>query len=82
MRRTKMLMKYLLLSLTLTLLLSLSACGGAEPVDEEEESLPSRIAFVSFRDGNFEIYVMDADGFNQQRLTYNRAWNKEPSWSP
>ena len=32
----------------------------------------ARIAFMSNRDGNFEIYVMDADGGNQQRLTENR----------
>jgi len=29
----------------------------------------SRIAFVSVRDGNSEIYVMDADGTNQARVT-------------
>ena len=44
-----------------------------------------RIAFDSFRNGpggNRDIYVMDADGGNQQRVTQNpsRDWN--PSWSP
>ena len=29
----------------------------------------ARIAFVSERDGNPEIYVMNVDGKNQQRLT-------------
>ena len=29
----------------------------------------AQIAFVSDRDGNPEIYVMDADGKNQRRLT-------------
>ena len=33
----------------------------------------ARIAFVSNRDGNAEIYVMDADGDNQQNLTNNPA---------
>ena len=28
-----------------------------------------KIAFTSFRHGNMEIYVMDADGGNQRRLT-------------
>jgi TolB protein len=32
-----------------------------------------RIAFVSQRDGNEEIYVMNADGNNQTRLTYNAS---------
>ena len=31
---------------------------------------------------NLEIYVMDADGGNEQRLTENRAWDRFPSWSP
>ena len=42
----------------------------------------ARIAFVSDRDGNAEIYVMDADGGNQQRLTNNRHGDASPSWSP
>ena len=29
-----------------------------------------------------EIYVMDADGGNQQRLTNNRRYDWHPSWSP
>ncbi|RKU11310.1 hypothetical protein C6502_08015, partial [Candidatus Poribacteria bacterium] len=28
-----------------------------------------------------EIYVMDADGGNQQRLTENRSDDDDPSWS-
>ena len=32
-----------------------------------------QIAFYSNRDGNFEIYVMDVDGNNPQRLTINPA---------
>jgi hypothetical protein len=35
------------------------------------------IAFASDRDGNFEIYVMNADGSGQTRLS--ERW---PSWSP
>ena len=34
---------------------------------------PSRIAFSSNRDGNDEIYVMQADGTDQTRLTNNAA---------
>ena len=32
-----------------------------------------RIAFVSSRDGNWGIYMMNADGSNQTRLTNNSA---------
>ena len=49
-----------------------------------------RIAFISRRDGHFigegglssEIYVMDNDGGNEQRLTENRKRDSSPSWSP
>ncbi len=41
-----------------------------------------QIAFVSERDGNPEIYVMDVDGKNQRRLTNNSDGDTSPSWSP
>ena len=47
--------------------------------------LPSnigRIVFTSMRDGNPEIYVMDADGGNQERLTNHPASDAAPDWSP
>jgi TolB protein len=40
------------------------------------------IAFTSNRDGNSEIYVMNADGSNQRNLTQNEAWDNRPAWSP
>ena len=30
----------------------------------------------------FEIYVMEADGSNKTRLTFDRQKNEEPAWSP
>ena len=41
-----------------------------------------QIAFTSGRDGNSEIYVMDADGKNQRNLTNHPAGDSQPSWSP
>ena len=50
-----------------------------------------RIVFMSNRDGDahfipglftYEIYVMDADGGNQQNLTNNPFDDRDPSWSP
>ena len=41
-----------------------------------------RIAFASDRDGNTEVYVMNADGSGVTRLTVNDAVDSSPSWSP
>jgi Tol biopolymer transport system component len=38
--------------------------------------------FMSQRDGNREIYIMDNDGSNQQRLTNNDVDDSFPRWSP
>jgi Tol biopolymer transport system component len=40
-----------------------------------------RIAFVSQRDGNEEIYVMNADGANPTNLSNNPARDVAPAWS-
>jgi len=40
------------------------------------------IVFQSDRDGNMEIYMMDANGKNQQNLTLNPARDTAPNWSP
>jgi Tol biopolymer transport system component len=42
----------------------------------------SQIAFVSNRDGNAEIYLMNVDGSEQKRLTYNQTDEFAPAWSP
>ena len=42
----------------------------------------AQIAFVSQRDGNAEIYVMDADGGNLRNLTNHPGGDWSPSWSP
>jgi Tol biopolymer transport system component len=42
----------------------------------------AKIAFTSDRDGNSEIYTMDADGGAQTRLTENTAEDFSPTWSP
>jgi WD40 repeat protein len=50
----------------------------------EPPGIPARgqIAFVSDRDGNKEIYVMNADGTNQRNLTNHPAADWGPAWSP
>lgn len=61
------------LALALPVLLA-SGCTG--------EAYSSQIAFVSDRNGNQEIYVMDTDGSNQIRLTNSPKADDDPAWSP
>ncbi len=53
-----------------TILPPLSGSGGG------------RIAFATNRDGNYEIYVMNADGSDLRRLTHSPYEDRGPTWSP
>ena len=55
----------------------LAACGGGGG----STPAASKIAFSSDRDGNNEIYVMNADGSGQTNLTNNPANDGSPAWS-
>ncbi len=41
-----------------------------------------KIAFMSDRAGNLDIWVMDADGSNPVQLTTDSKWDGDPVWSP
>lgn len=41
-----------------------------------------QVAFMSRRDGNREIYIMEADGRNQRNLTNHPAQDRDPAFSP
>ncbi|MDX6695497.1 MAG: hypothetical protein QOF02_3100 [Blastocatellia bacterium] len=41
-----------------------------------------KIAFSTTRDGNSEIYVMNADGSSPRRLTFDASFDGDPAWSP
>jgi TolB protein len=41
-----------------------------------------RIALTLGKDGNSEVYLMDRDGKNLKRLTFSRAIDSSPQWSP
>src|SRR6266581_946542 len=43
---------------------------------------PPQIAFDSFRDGNWEVYVMNEDGSAPTNLTNHPAIESGPAWSP
>ena len=42
----------------------------------------AQIVFSSEMDGSWNIYTMDVNGRNQQKLTNTRRGNWHPSWSP
>ena len=42
----------------------------------------TKIAFASDRDGNSEIYAMNADGTGVRRVTEDPSEDLEPAWSP
>ena len=46
------------------------------------DCLSESVVFQSDRDGNWEVYKMRDDGYNQQRLTNNAADDVSPVWSP
>ena len=50
--------------------------------EQERAGAASKIAFISVRDGNMEIYVMDPDGSNQVNITNNPDNDSFPTWSP
>jgi Tol biopolymer transport system component len=41
-----------------------------------------KLTFVSYRNGNSEVYVMNANGSGQRSLTRNPAFDGDPAWSP
>ena len=42
----------------------------------------ARLAFVSHRDGNAEVYVMDADGSNCANISNHPGRDTHPTWTP
>ena len=48
----------------------------------EKPIFTSKISFISNRDGNKEVYMMDYDGYNQVRLTDNTYIEMIPAISP
>ena len=77
----------------LTVALAASACfqPGTWPLPKKAHASPAgtshpqaigRIAFASNKDGNHEIYAMNADGSGVDRLTRDRGGDYSPSWSP
>jgi len=62
--------------IAVVLLAAIPAIAAAQPLE------PSMLAFVSERDGNSEIYLVNVDGSGLLRLTNDPGHDVDPSWSP
>jgi TolB protein len=77
--------KYWIPILLIIFIFSFTTCTTPKTATETtapEATTKSKIAFMSDRDGNGEIYIMNIDGSEQVRLTNNRADDISPSFSP
>jgi TolB protein len=54
----------------------------APPAEAAFPGTNGKIAFMSHRDANWEIYAMNSDGTGEQNLTTNPASDEQPAWSP
>ena len=73
-----------LVALSITAALGLSCLGLYTSQPAKADSTNGKILYVGSRDldGNDdEIYVMDADGANQTKITDNTDYEYEPAWS-
>jgi serine/threonine-protein kinase len=65
---------------------SLTNIQNVTTSDQDTAPAPSpdgqKIVFMSERAGNWEIYIVNADGSNPQRLTDNPTEDGLPTWSP
>ena len=69
--------RFSLLLLALLVFPLVLSCGG-----DSGSSEIGKIAFYSTRDGNAEIYVMDADGNSQTNISNNSSDDYQPAWKP
>ena len=56
--------------------------AGSNEANPESSPDGQQVAFMSRRDGNWEVYVVNLDGSGLRRLTRNPANDGLPAWSP
>jgi len=61
---------------------AIALLAGSTPAPAAFPGVNGKIAFESDRDGNYDIYVMNADGSDQVSLTDSSGYNLNPAWSP
>ena len=66
-------------------IVGLGAAGAQAPMGDVAPAwspVADDIAFQSDRGGNWDIYVMNADGSNQRPITNHPTSDRWPDWSP
>ena len=69
-------------------LANLTATSKADDFNQNWRADGRRIAFMSNRvtatnpEGDFEIFIMQADGSHQRQITFNTLDDEDPAWSP
>jgi TolB protein len=53
-----------------------------DPADTAPASHGDQVAFMSSRDGNWDLYIVDSDGTGLRRLTQDASNEGLPTWSP
>jgi hypothetical protein len=56
--------------------------AGSTETNPEASPDGRRIVFMSFRDGNWEVYIVNVDGSGLRRLTSDPGNDGLPTWSP
>src|SRR2546421_124121 len=73
--KTKMKIQFTLITMLIAIALMLTTASF-------QAEAQGRISFLTIRDGNIEVYVMNADGSGQTRLTSGPGNSLFPSFSP
>ena len=73
-------MKTLLLT-TATVVCAFALNTPAETMRDQLKKERAKIAYETYVDNNWEIFVMNADGSAQVNLTRNSAADSAPAWS-
>ena len=68
-------------ALATSILIVVSIATSSEPAQAAFPGTNGKIAFVSARDGNFEVYTMNTDGASQVNLTRSSALDFSPDYS-
>src|SRR5262249_23765031 len=85
--RSDIILRYTILTLLLTTshagtVNSAQARLALTPSARGTKAIDGKIAFVSSRDGNLEIYSMNPDGSDQRNLTNSPGDDYTPAWTP